>query len=113
MTPEQYLDAHPAEVFAKIAEAMGRLPFPPTKGSNVCTCSEHKDGSGAIYYYNPINNAEQRWELAVFLYKYNDSEGQQSFCTEIDLFNVWLSDNPPRELVLVAMEMLGIRDKGE
>jgi len=113
MTPERYLDIHRAEVFAEIAEAMGRIPFPPTKGSNVCTCSEHKDGSGAIYYYNPITNAEQRWELAVFLATPQPSKRYDPVVLGQRILAALQSNNTPRELVLVAMDMLGIGDKGE
>jgi len=97
MTHEQYLDAHPAEVFAKIAKAMGY---------------------GWPDRVNFITNAEQRWELAVFLF--NSVEKEWSTLDDTDvamdhesaLLDAMASDNPPRELVLVAMDMFGI-NKGE
>jgi len=112
MTPEQYLDAHPAEAFAEIAEAMGN--------NTVVDDDENvhaQDSAGAPFMiFDPINNAEQALELAVFLFKRSNNElcsdeelyGNTAMDHENALLEAMVSDNPPRELVLVAMEMLGI-----
>jgi len=97
MTPEQYLDAHQAEVFAKIAKAMG---YGRPKAMEY----------GWPDRVNFITNAEQLWELAVFLFKESYITNQTYIG---QLSNCFITKNPPRELVLVAMDMLGIGDKGE
>jgi len=98
MAPEQYLDAHPAEVFANIAEAMGY---------------------GWPDRVNFITNAEQRWELLEWYIEtartkitYGLHAGDTTVLTiNLDFVSILGSDNPPRELVLVAMDMLGIGDE--
>jgi len=103
MTPEQYLDTHRAEVFAKIAEAMGALVTQVDYEEDICYGRWHTEDS--FQEVNPLTNAEHRWELAVFLFKEAYIKNQTYIG---QLSNCFITKNPPRELVLVAMDMLGV-----
>jgi len=110
MTTEQYLDAHQAEVFAKIAEGVHPDDAIMTTGTGIAMLGFAPDW----IEYDPINNAEQAFELAVFLFKMSDrlweiqDTADEGMDLESRLIAAMQSDNPPRGLVLVAMQMLGI-----
>jgi len=110
MNNSQYLNEHEAEVFAEIAKAMG-LEVP-----------DFDDDLDDMP--NFITNAEQRWELAVFLCELEKNRNAKRVSDYVDGMDVdmhvdnkvcecFVSDDPPRNLVLGAMEMLGIGEKDE
>jgi len=113
MTREQYLDTHQAEVFAEIAERVHPDDAIMTTGTGIVMLGFAPDW----IEYDPINNAEQRWELLEWYIRTAIERNptmnyRLSWYLGGNLIRIVKSDNPPRELVLVAMVAMDMLEIG-